>query len=442
MRAFEFVLLFNDNPALFVSLWSAIFVVYRLLFWRTVKSIFDPLYFWIIFTNSICTANVVFLSILGEIKNFYTLTYLLSECALLSGILLFSRRQPVLATPPVNPLFVQRLRFGMVITILIFIGTTLLVYAERGIPLLLVSRAEASAGGSGFGFVTRISQVASILFVLFYYAKSQVTGMRNSNVERLMLIIGILFNLLSGYKSFFLLYLFGYFITHGRRKISSWKREFYVILVGTIVILALFGFILNTGEIDLLLIALMERLLSSGDVYFMAFPNNVIEQLPPQRFFYQLFGSLLASFRLISWDQAPLNYGYVINQVINNNDFMFGPTFRYNVLWLLLTRSIVLTVLLSFFVGMVIGVLNSALYKRTKLSFTFILLALIYYNSFILILSPDAAISTIFFALIISGFIYLMVLLPLPNTRFEKKRVRYVWDKAKILGSENKNYGN
>jgi hypothetical protein len=417
MRAVEFVLLFNDHSALFLTLWAAIFVLYRLLFWRTVKSIFDPLYFWIIFTNSICTTDVVFLSVLGEIRDYYTLTYLLSECALISGILLFSRQQPILEPLPVSPLFVQRLRIGMVVTIVLFIGTTLMVYAERGIPLLLDSRAEASTGGSGFGFVTRISQVANVLFVLFYYAKSQVTGLPNSNVERLMLLMSILFNLLSGFKAFFLLYLFGYFITHGRNKASSWKRDFYVILAGTIAILGLFAVVFDTTEIDVIFLVLMSRLLSSGDVYFMAFPNNVIEQLPPQDFFFQLFGSLLASFRLISWDQAPLNYGYVINEFVNHNDFLFGPTFRYNVLWLLLTRSIVLTILLSFLVGMVVGYLNRMLNKRTHLNFNFILLSLVYYYSFVLILGPDAGINTIFMSLIITAFIYLVVLLPVPCKR-------------------------
>jgi hypothetical protein len=302
----------------------------------------------------------------------------------------------------------------MVSSIVIFIAATLTIYAERGIPLLLVSRADASVGGSGFGFVTRISQVANILFVLFYYAKRKVTNLPNSNVERLMLLISVIFNLLSGFKAFFLLYLFAHFITNGRRKASSWRRDFYVILVGSIVILALFAFILDTGDINVIFVALMSRLLSSGDVYFMAFPNDVIEQLPSQEFLFQMFGSLLASFRLISWDQAPLNYGYVINEFVNQNDFLFGPPFRYNVLWLLLTRSVFLTVLLSFIVGLAIGALNRLLYKRTRLTFTFIFLALIYNYSFLLILAPDTAISTIFMSLIILALIYLIVLLPVP----------------------------
>jgi hypothetical protein len=414
MTTIEFFLLFLENTSLYLTLWAAIFVLYRLLFWTTVKSVFDPIYFFFIFTNSICTANVVFLSLLGEIKDYYTLTYLLSECALLSGILLLSRPQPILEPSPIRPLFVQRLSFGMVFTIALVIGASMVIYAERGIPLLLESRSDASGGGSGFGFITRLSQVATALFVLFYYVKSKVTGLPNSNFERLMLLISILFGMLSGFKSFFLFYLFGYFITRGRSEARSLKRDFYAILVGATLIIALFAVVLDTMDLDLVFSVLISRLLASGDVYYMAFANDSIDQLPPQGFLYQLFGSLLASFRLISWDQAPLNYGLAINEVVNKNDLLLGPTFRYNVLWLVLTGSAALTILLSFVVGLIIGVLNRLLYQRTKLSFTFIFLALFYYKSFLFILGPDHAINDIFLSLSILIFIYLVVLLPVP----------------------------
>ncbi len=414
MRAFEFTLLFYENVALYLTLLAVIIVLYRLLFWRTVKSIFDPIYFWVIFTNSICTADVIFLSLLGEIRDYYTFTYLLSECALLSGILLMSRAQPILGPTLVRPLLVERLRVGMVFTIVLVIGATITVYAERGIPLLLESRADASVGGSGFGLVTRLSQVANVLFVLFYYAKSKVTGLPNSNFERLMLLTSILVGVLSGLKSFFLLYFFGYFITHGRSEVRSLKKDFYGILIGIILIIVLFAVVLDTREIDLIFLALISRLLASGDVYYMAFANDMIEQLPPQGFLFQLFGSLLASFRLISWDQAPLNYGYAINELVNHNDLMFGPTFRYNVLWLLLTRSMGLTILLSFFVGTVIGFLIRMLYQRTVLNFTFILLAFLYYKSILLILAPDHAIADVVLSLPILIFIYLVVFIVVP----------------------------
>jgi hypothetical protein len=412
MRVTDFILLINDNMSLFLFLWFSSFAFYRLLFLRTVKSFFDPIFFSIIFTNSICTANVIFLSVLGEISSYYTFAYLLSEFALIFGIFLFSRSQPHIEANIPNRFFVQRLSFGMLLTILIFLICTLIVYYNRGIPLLMDSRAEASDGGSGFGFVTRLLQVANFMFVLFFFAKSKVTGRSNSKAEHFMFLLSVIFNLLSGFKAFFLLYLYGYFITHGQSKVSFWKRDIYVILAGTITILGLFAVVFDTIELEVILLAFMFRIVSSGDVYFLAFPNNIIEQLPSQDFFFQMFGSLLASFRLIGWDQAPLNYGYAINEIVNKNDYMLGPTFRYNVLWLVLTNSIVITVFLSFLIGLIVGGLRNALYKRTRIGVKFIFMAFLYNYSFILILGPEHGLNSIIIALPIFLLICFIVFLP------------------------------
>ena len=357
---------------------------------------------------------------MGEIGDYYTFLYLLSECGLVSGILLLSLTQPVIKVLPINKLFIRRLKIGIILTFGIFTAATLIIYIVRGVPILLVSRADASLGGSGFGFVTRISQTANLLFVLFYFAKKKASLESNSKFEYLMFGITILFNFLSGFKAFFLLYLFGYFVTHGKPIVMGWKKDFYAIIIGTVIILLLFSLVLQTTNLEEALLGLFARILSSGDVYFMAFPNNIIEQLPPQNFIYQLFGSLLASFRIIDWDQAPLNYGYVINAVISGQESSFGPTFRYNVLWYLLTKSIALTTILSFVVGILIGSLNRSLNRFSSLNFSFVAIAVIYYSSFVFILSPDAAISTIFMTLLIGGMIYATIFLLAPKNRIRK----------------------
>lgn len=396
-------------------LWIALFVIYRLLFWKTVKSILDPIYFFIIFTNSICTANVIFLAIYDEIKWYYTLTYLFSEAALLLGILLFARPQPVL--PPQMPStdFIRRLKFGILLTMVIAIAANLMIYVSRGIPLLLESRNDASAGG--FGVLLRLSQVATALFVLFYYTKKKITGLPNSKKERVLFFISIIFGLLSGYKAFFLFYIFVYFFTTGRTESMPFRKKAIFAVGSIIMMLIMFSVVLETTEIGELFAALLTRLLASGDVYYMAFVSDTIDLLPPQGFFYQLFGSLLASFRVVSWDAAPLNYGYAINEVVNKNDLLFGPTFRYNVLWLLLTKSPILTVILSFIVGAIIGLLNRALHSNKKLGLSFIVSAFFYYKSFLFILGPDHAINDIVLSATIFILLGAIIFLPLYKKR-------------------------
>lgn len=171
MTTLEFSLLALQHMEAYIALWLGLFLLYRLLFWKTVQSILDPLYFYVIFTNSICTANVIFLAMYNEIKMYYTLTYIFSEAALLLGILLFARPQPTFQVQTPSEQFVKQLKFGMLFTMIIAIGANLMVYVTNGIPLLLESRNDASAGG--FGVMLRLSQVATALFVLFYYVKKK-----------------------------------------------------------------------------------------------------------------------------------------------------------------------------------------------------------------------------------------------------------------------------
>lgn len=410
MTTLEFSLLALQHMETYLVLWLVLFVLYRLVFWKTVQSIADPLYFFVVFTNSICTANVVFLAVYNEIKLYYTLTYLFSEAALIIGILVFARPQPVLPPQIPSDEFVKKLKFGILLTMAIAIAANLMIYVNRGIPLLLESRNDANAGG--FGILLRVSQVATALFVLFYYVKKKITGVPNSRIERLLFWISILFGLLSGYKAFFLFYIFVHFFTMGRTPPIPLKKKLYFGIGATVLMLGMFSVVLDTTDVAQVVPALLTRLLASGDVYYMAFVNDTIDLLPPQGFFYQLFGSLLASFRVVSWDVAPLNYGYAINEVVNKNDLLFGPTFRYNVLWLLLTKSPTLTVILSFVVGAIIGLLNRALHRCKKLGFRFIVILFFYYKSFMFILGPDHAINDIVLSATIFMVIAAMVFLP------------------------------
>ena len=412
MQTLEFSLLVLKNLTLYLPVWIACIIIYRLLFWRTVNSIFDPLYFSVIFTNSICTANVVFLSILGDIRQYYLLSYLFSEAAMLTGILLLSKPQKFLLQPEPRPDFVRRLGVGMVVTIVLVIFANFTVYLERGIPLLMPIRADASGGGTGFGFMTRLSQTAMSLFVLMYYAKMKMTGVRNSLAERSMFIITIVVGFLSGYKAFFIFFFFAYIVFRGFAPRSSFKRDLRIMIIGTILMIFIFGLVQETTDIGLAFAGLMSRLLASGDIYYMVYVDDTLKSLPTQNFFFQLSGQILASFRIIDWSQAPLNYGYVVNEVVNFSDQNLGPTFRYNILWQLLTDSPSLTVCLSFVVGLIIGGLNRILNSFKEPGFRFILIALFYYKSFLLLLGPDQAINDIFLTVAILVPILFVIFLP------------------------------
>jgi hypothetical protein len=397
-----------------------VFLSYRLTFAWLVKSVADPIYFFVIFTNSICTTNVLFLAIIGDINLYYFSVYFISEFAFLFGLLIFAKPQQKIQQLKINNIFIFRLKYGMIFTFFLALLASVIIYSERGIPLLLESRSDASGGGTGFGLFARLFQVSSSIFVLFYFAKSKITNSPNSFNEKGMFIFNILLGILSGFKAFFIFYLFAYFATRGRDGLPTRKNEFYVIFAGLILILITFSIVVDSVSPEEVLLALLMRLLASGDIYYMAFVDDTLDQLTSNGFFFQMFGSIFSSLRIIDWSNAPLNYGYAINEVVNKNDLNLGPTFRYNVLWIFLTKSIVVTAILSFMTGAVIGFSNRLLANSAKIDFGFIFKAFIYYKSFLFILGPDQAINDIFNSLLLFLLISIAILSfsPLKREKF------------------------
>jgi len=411
MTTARFVELFYEFYWVYLPIYAIMLALYRLIFIRKVKSIIDPIFFFIIFTNSICSANVIFLSLIQEISVSHTVVYLTSEIALLAGIIIAASKTPSFTSLGPNPNFLGRLDVGMVLTLFIAVVSAGIVYTSRGVPLLLESRSEASSGGTGFGLVTRVSQAATLLFVIMFFIKLRLANFKSSIFEKFMFLTTIIIGLLSGYKSFFLLYFFCFFIINGDRKFKLSNKMYFYIFLSVIVVIFLFYLTSGAVSISELFTNIFARILASGDVYYMSFGNNQIYQMPTTNFSHQMFGSLLASFRLIEWSQAPENYGYVINKLVNGNDLLLGPTFRYNVLFMLITDNLFFITLMSFCVGLFVGVSNRILYNKKILDFKFVILLVVYFKSFILILGPDHGVADLFLSMTICLIIIGMILI-------------------------------
>jgi len=409
-----FIVLISENVNFYIFTLLFLFIAYRMLFYKTVNSIYDPIAFYIIFSNAICSANVWFMAYVKQIPTYYLTSYILSESALLLGLLLFVQRPGMAWTSAAvsSPRLHYRLKQGMRLAFFIILATNLTIYMMRGIPLLLASRSEASTGGSGFGMFTRISQNATLLLILFYYSKARLPMGKATLVEKSYLVISAFLGFLSGYKAFFINYLFAYYIFNFDRTSPLFTRKTLLVLgAGTITMLVLFMIVMGTTDLNLVLFGLTTRIVASGDVYYMGYLNDSLKHLPPPHFINQLFGSTLASLRLIDWTSAPQNLGIALNQVVNNYETIDGPTFRYNMLWQYSTNSIILTTLFSFSIGALIGWLNRMVHRYPVLDFSFILICFLYLKSFLFILGPDQALNDLVLStFIVAGFLLLLLL--------------------------------
>lgn len=77
--------------------------------------------------------------------------------------------------------------------------------------------------------------------------------------------------------------------------------------------------------------ALLFRMQSSGDVFFMAYPHELWKTLNGGNAFYALFGGSLIALRLIPPDMVPEPLGFQLFHNATGMSGMFGPNPRHNV---------------------------------------------------------------------------------------------------------------
>lgn len=432
MGTMAFIGLINSYIWIYAFFLGASFLSYALFLSKRVKSIFNPLFFSIVFTNSICTANVLLMGYADAIRADLFANYLMTEAAFIAGFLIFSGGRHL------NFLGGNGIRFKydreMTINVLMYLSFALMavpnlaLFAVAGIPLFMESRYDATIGGVGLGLLIRIGGSANIVFLASYFLKYSDPLRRKLRFDIFMIVLSLLIGFFSGYKAFFLGYLSMYYLVNRDRIGRSWalfsKRTIAVCLVGSIVIIVLFMIILRTWDVSLAFMNLLYRIVASGDVYYMSYGNAVIESLPHVGFWYQLFGSTMASFRLIGWEAAPKNLGILLNQTVNNYSINAGPTFRYNVLWLYLS-GFTYSIFLSFFTGAVVGFLEKASRSFRYRSIGYVAVVFLYMKSFQLILGPDQAINEFFFSAIYLGIVFFFVEAVYWMDRSNRMKVRF-----------------
>jgi hypothetical protein len=203
------------------------------------------------------------------------------------------------------------------------------------------------AGGIGFGVVGRIIEVVSVigiflvLYNIFYKSKSGIAKFYNY----FYLMMVIFFLTLSGSKTnllFLVYYLF--FVNLFMAKIKG--NESKIVLAKTLkyqrillcisiplIFLVIYIQLINTGG-DVSekspLLSLGQRIISFGDIFYMAFPNDVIMSMNSASGFLQLFKDPLGMLRIVPWSSLPLDCGIEVYEYHYPSGVLSGPNARYN----------------------------------------------------------------------------------------------------------------
>jgi oligosaccharide repeat unit polymerase len=206
------------------------------------------------------------------------------------------------------------------IFLIIYIISISLTYLILGIPLLKESRLDTFTG-SGLGILARImpfSQIYCIFYSFYAWPKFKKYGF-NKLLVIFSFFIFLTTGILSGSRSSFFIFLFiywgyCYFYLNNTNKIT---KNYKYLLVGLVI--SIFSFVLKSDTTDILtgLSSFGLRVISSGDNYYMALPNDIWKQVQTGPWFQHLFNGLFGPLRIINSGLVPPPVGFQLTWLVN-----------------------------------------------------------------------------------------------------------------------------
>lgn len=383
MNNFDFFFLFYNQQLLFWFSFALCVTVFLLLYKPYIINVLDPLLFSAIIT-SFGASVVLFMYFTGSIKLYYLASYFSTQLAFILGIYLFKPFNSIKNSYQTKTLVIANsnflLKLFFIVNSIIFILLQLQVYLVAGIPIFASSRLDTFSGGSGFGLLSRFIDVTQIFSntILFYIIinKEIKSGLIFKIYLGFFAILLVLFAILNGSKSGILTVLYTAFTAWVfsfdisiNKIVASFIKKYkivifsFVVFIGLTVVMLQTDSTLNLNPIEIL----GTRFIFAGDVYWYAYPNDVIIGFYKYNGIKALFTDFLGLFRLESWDNLNGHFGIDLFNFHHVSNATSGPNARHNVFGLMyfgFGGSILFSLLLGSFVGFIRNVLPVLLPKN------------------------------------------------------------------------------
>jgi len=374
---------FLDNILLYIYSLVICIIVYIPIIKKTVYSIFDPILLGLIFA---ILANTIplFLYFTDYISTEKFAYLVLSESLFWIGYFIFAKKQIHFSQYSI----INDGQIGYRLFWIFFwlnIITHLLTYTLFGIPLLAESRLSTYTNSGGWGILKHILNFSSF-YILVYVFYLYFNKPKYTILLVLVLLTSLIFAILSGSKSsilviFFAFFIYKYFYEKSDISVKFIRKILPFIVLFPILIIGI-GHENGSSFFDAVT-SFFFRLLSSGDVYWMSLPNDVIDKINIQDPLTFLFSRILGPFRIIDSATIPPPIGaqlYWINYPLEQG-IMKGPNTRLPVLswvlfrWLGLFFSFVFGVFCAWWRTRITqhlphGIITVILYGYIYLSFT------------------------------------------------------------------------
>jgi hypothetical protein len=270
------------------------------------------------------------------------------------------------------------------IFLVLFVFIMILTYVLFGIPIFRGNRLETYVG-SGFGVLGRMLPFLKIYCIFYsFYLWEKSTRL---SFERLLVIIVFLIfivtGILSGSRSSFFIFVYIYwgFSYIYRRNIQKVTKYYNVLILGLGITILTFS--IQSGSTNLAgsFRPFVERVVASGDAYFMALPKDNWMHVNIDEWYKHLFYGLIGPTRIMSgYKYIPVGfqlYGLVYPSSVEPSS---GPLSDPALLSFIYFRwgGLVFMLLLGFFVSLVIfqmpsllprGIISSIVYLYILLQF-------------------------------------------------------------------------
>lgn len=365
-----FYLLLLQNLPIYIALFMLVFLGLYLAFRKYVFSIFDPFFYFLIVTEGFCISDVVFMGLYDLIEVRHLVQYLSSELALFVGIWLFRPpRKAIQQTPSERDFQTLRVMFGL--SMFLFVVLNLVVYATRGVPLLLDNRMAVYQEGAGLGFISRILDV--LLIVIFYYLLEVHRRRGWRWLEFVCVFVVAVIQVLSGAKSSILTLVFiaalYIFMSGGageaNRQLTRLLRRMFLLAIGGFLLIAQVQ--IADIEIGGRTLSLFDqaalRFVNNGDAFLYAYPSNTVDTLDSRGPVQAVLREYLAFLRIAGPDEMQMHIGLQLSKAFSGADAITQTNAKHN-LFGYVNFGPLGGVLYSFALGLVIGFMRQVIYKK------------------------------------------------------------------------------
>ena len=319
----------NENFGLFLSCLLPMVFIYIFIANKLGNSWFNPLLFNI-FTAGIGLGVALFLYVLNY-ATFPTFCYVIISSFIYWSFLLknFPRdiRPPKvmhqLSKKYESPVFWFMFWYSII--------STLFSYYMFGIPLLNsinsddITRLDTYVNSGGFGIILRLSDFPKML-CLFYGLGKYFKKVYSFKKMLILFSPFIIFGILSGSRSSFLIYLFafwGYKLFYEGEEI--YLKNYKKLIIPTAIISLLTFACQQSFDHYNTIYSFLERIVGCGDLYWYALPDDLWKSMSINNPIKDIFVGLLAPMRLMSSAGVDRPLGFQLTTLVYDWDLSSGP---------------------------------------------------------------------------------------------------------------------